>query len=245
MFTLSNNLVLYIDEPTRITSTTATILDQFISNIPGSVKDVEVLAPISTCDHCPIKMTVLLKSKFNKPRCYYRHIWQYNNADFDMFRHQLQNTDWDVCFDDDINKSCANWTTTFLNVARQCIPNKVVTIHPCDKIFFTAELRRLRRKKNRLHRTAKEKNTLHHWTQFRETRNIYNLKIREAKSKAELKNAELLKDPNNINAKKWWKLAMAFIRKDDEQASCYPPLIVNDDLIMKTKQKLKHSICIL
>ena len=80
-FFVSNNFKIHVNEPTRITPTTATILDQFITNISDMVKNVEVLDPISTCDHCPIRSTVIMKHKFKKPKAYTRHIWQYNLAD--------------------------------------------------------------------------------------------------------------------------------------------------------------------
>ena len=86
LFTLSNNLTIHVNEPTRITPTTSTILDQFLSNVPCSLKNIEVLAPIGNCDHCPIKSTLTLRHKFNKPKCFQRHIWQYSLADFELFR---------------------------------------------------------------------------------------------------------------------------------------------------------------
>ena len=237
LFTLSNNMLMHVNEPTRITATSATILDQFISNLPCSLKNVEVLAPIGNCDHCPIRATLLLKNKFNKPKCYNRHIWQYHLADFDDFRHQLHITDWDSCMVDSIDKTCSNWTTTFLNIARQCIPNKTVVIRPNDKIFFTPELRKLRRKKNRLHRRAKQLNTVFHWSQFREARNYYNLKIKEAKINHEVKQASELKHSDNIHPKKWWKIAKSFIKKDADKGSCYPPIKVNGDIVTDDKEK--------
>ena len=238
LFTLSNNRSLCILKNLQeLTSKSATILDQIISNIPCSLRNVEVLDPISTCDHCPIRASVFLKHKFNKPKCYHRHIWQYNLADYNLFRQQLGSVDWNTCLEGDINESCSRWTTTFLNIARQCIPNKVVIIRPNDKLFFTPELRRLRRKKNRMHKLAKKKNTCHYWSLFREIRNNYNSKIKEAKINEEIKNAENLKDPENLNSKKWWKLAKSFIKKDADRSSCYPPLNVNDELITDDIEK--------
>ena len=212
LFTQSNNFTTHVNEPTRITPNSATILDQFISNLPLSLKNVEVLDPIGSCDHCVIRATLHFKNKFNKPKCYKRHIWQYKLADMEEFKHKLNSADWDHCFSDDINESCNKWTSTFLNIARECIPNKVVTIRPCDKLFFSPELRQLRRKKNRLHKNAKKYNTLYHWTCFREARNAYNSKIKEAKANAEIKHSEELLDYSNIFPKKWWKIAKYFIK---------------------------------
>jgi len=94
------------------------------------LKKVEVLDPIVICDHCPIRSTILMKHKFNKPRTYTRHIWQYHLADFEYFKTQLESTDWDVCFSyKNIDTVCAAWTSTSFNIASECIPNKIVTIH--------------------------------------------------------------------------------------------------------------------
>ena len=154
------------------------------------VKNVEVLDPISTCDHCPIRCTVKMKHKFKKPKAYTRQIWQYNLADFQAFKTQLESADWDECFSyDTVDSICDAWTDTFLNVARVCIPNKIVTIRPGDKIFFTSQLRRLRRKKNKLHRLAKSSNTAKCWSDFREASNYHTLRIKESKLKASEKNA--------------------------------------------------------
>jgi len=116
----ANNFTLHVDKPTRITPTTATILDQFISNVPSLVCNVGVLDPISTCDHCPIKASFKMRNKYNKPKAYKRHIWQYHKADFNEFRQKLLEVDWEACFlYDDIDRVCEAWGGTFLNHCRK------------------------------------------------------------------------------------------------------------------------------
>ena len=68
--------------------------------------------------------------------------------------------------------------------------------------FFTPDLRRMRRKKNILHRIAKRLNTVESWTHFREHRNLYNQAIKDAKANDEKKQAESLSKPENISQKK-------------------------------------------
>ena len=47
----------------------------------------------------------------------------------------MYNYDWDNCFNigniDDIANA---WTNSFLYIARECIPNKIVKIYPSDKL---------------------------------------------------------------------------------------------------------------
>ena len=238
LFVASNNFTTHITKPTRITPLVATILDQFISNVPSLVCNVEVLDPIATCDHCPIRVSVRMKNKYNKPQAFKRHIWLYNQADFNVFRERLLQVEWEACFDlGDIDRVCEAWTSRVLNVARECIPNKVVTIRPRDKLFFTAELGQLRRKKNRAHKKAKSLNTQFYWEKFRGIRNTYNGKLKETKINAELQKANDLKNFENIPPKKWWNLAKSYLKKDKSDCSQFPPLKVNDNVICDEKDK--------
>jgi hypothetical protein len=54
------------------------------------------------------------------------------NADFDKLTTLIKDTDWDSKFLDavDINQATENFTSTFLNHVRACVPKKSVTIRP-------------------------------------------------------------------------------------------------------------------
>ena len=150
----------------------------------------------------------------------------------------MRNADWDVCFEDgDTDRACEAWSDTFLNMARECIPNKVVTIRPSDKTFFTSELRHLRRKKNRAHRKAKNLNTPHYWEKFRTARNFYNGKIKDAKVADEQCRAKNLQDTDKLPPKKWWKLAKSFIKTDKSRNSLYPPINRDGQTICDDQEK--------
>ena len=234
-FCISNNLTIHVHEPTRFTPTTATIIDQFLSNIPNCISDIKVLAPISVCDHCPIRCTLRLKHKYCLPKAYQRHIWDYKATDVANFRDQLFNADWESCFQhENIDSKCEAWTSTFLNIARNCIPNKIITVRPGDKTFFTPELRRLRRKKNRVHRKAVTTNKIEHWRQFRVIRNDYNNRIKRAKSDLEDKRVRDIGDPG-IDSKTWWKLAKTFVH--GEKNHSIPTLSVDGYELTSDKEK--------
>ena len=179
--------------------------------------------------------TLALKSQYNRPKAFQRHIWDYKSTNIPEFKKKLYDTDFDECFTfESIEKISESWT--FLNVARQYIPNKVVTVRMCDKAFFTSELRKLRRKKNHFHQRAKCSNNAQHWELFRNIRNTYNDKIKEAKLVCEKKKAAFLQDQNNRNSKKWWQLAKSFIQKDSNKSS-YPPIKVGNAVICDDKEK--------
>jgi hypothetical protein len=44
--------------------------------------------------------------------------------------------------EDDINSACSNFTKTFLNITKTCIPTREVTIRSDDKVWFDSDLRR-------------------------------------------------------------------------------------------------------
>ena len=116
-FALQNHLSIHIDEPTRITDTTATILDQFVSNMSDLIQYTEVLPPVSssqsTTDHCTI--TACLNFKTGKQKCFTRHIWDYKNADFSSFRSALLSNDWNKCFaSDSIDEITELWSNNLL-----------------------------------------------------------------------------------------------------------------------------------
>ena len=100
-----------------------------------------------------------------------------------------------------MDESCNSWTETFLTVARNCIPNKVVTVRPSDKPFYTSDLRKKRRKKNIAHRKAKKTNAPADWENFRKLRNDYNDSIKTAKANSEKSMANSLRDRETLSPK--------------------------------------------
>ena len=90
--------------------------------------------------------------------------------------------------------ACSKWNETFLNLAREYIPNKVIKIRTDDKPWYNSELRRLSGKKKNLHHKAKQTNSPADWNNFRMIRNLYTGKIREAASKYKAELALKLND---------------------------------------------------
>ena len=237
VFCRTNEMTCHINEPTRITNNTATILDQFVCPLTTYLSDACVYAPIGSSDHCVIHVVLKVNKNYLKPKPYTRHIWLYDTADFNEFRNELMNVNWDECFSDaiDVNQVCNLWTEKFLTTARNCIPNKIVRIYPDDKPFYNAELRKKRRKKNIAHRKAKKSNSPTDWEQFRKLRNEYNESIKAAKLKNEKDRASMLRDRETLSPKKWWRLAKSFLKKD--KSPTFPPLKVGEDLVCDDEGK--------
>ena len=52
----------HINEPTRITEYTATILDQCLNNMPYFFQDVSVLSSFSDSDHCTMNGKIMFQT---------------------------------------------------------------------------------------------------------------------------------------------------------------------------------------
>ena len=147
----------------------------------------------------------------------------YNKANFDDFRTALSDYNWNTCFSgDSIHEICDSWTSAFLNIASQFIPNKMITVRPKDSPWYTTELRNMKRRLDRLHKKAKNSNNPEHWALFREVRNQYCRSLKNAENEYEIKISNKLKDNTNFNPKMWWKIAKSFLGCNYDNH--YPPI---------------------
>ncbi len=71
---------------------------------------------------------------------------------------------------------------SIINAASDTIPNKLVTIRPNDIPWFNNNIRKLLRKRKKVHKKAKLANTESAWSKFRKLRNEVTKLIRKCKS---------------------------------------------------------------
>ena len=219
LFCTTNFLVPHVHEPTRITNNTSSCLDQIISNMPAYVQEPQVLPPIANCDHCVVSTTILFKHK--KELAYKRLIWDYGKANFDLFRSKLRQISWEDSFvSNDINQCCTAWTEIFLQIAKESIPNKEVTIRPNDLPWYTSALRQERRKMMRLYSKAKNCNNVltrdAMWTTYNHFRNQYQEHLRLAEEDYNKKLNNSLKNSKMKN-KAWWRTVKHFLNRNHRQ----------------------------
>jgi hypothetical protein len=224
------DLTCLINEPTRYSSSKNSILDQILCNVPEKIKQVRVEEPVSFNDHC----TIIAEIKILKPKIesYTRLMWSFRSADFNLFRDRLLafNNDFnDLYINNDIDYLVDFWTRKFLEISKNIVPNKIVTVRPNDKPWFNNYLRRLLRQKTRMHNKAKKMDNPHYWNKFRQIRNSYFKKIKQAKKEYEDQKLTLLRESPSNNPKKWWQLLKDLMQTTKTES--IPPLIVDDTLI--------------
>ena len=142
------NLTNVIEKPTRITEHSSTLLDPIIisDSVHYSYSDV-LKVPSDISDHdASIIFIECPKFQISFQR------WLYERTDHGIFSSKLDTVDWIALLSDleDVDEMCNTFTETFLRVARECIPTKMVTVRNSDRPWFNSELRRETRKRDRI-----------------------------------------------------------------------------------------------
>ena len=167
------------------------------------MNNVCVMPPLATSYHCQITSNISLC--IQKQTCITRLVWFYSRADRNGLKEVIIDYDWNICFTtDDINQISSRFTESFLNLARQFIPNKVVTIRPHDKPWYNNVLRALRRRRDRLFHKARSNNTFDSWQNYRECRSFYVSELKSAKEEYEIRQGSKL-DSSSISGHSWWQ----------------------------------------
>ena len=121
-----------------------------------------------------------------------------------------------------------------MNIADKFIPNRIVTVKKDDAPWISNKIKRLIRRKNRVHRKAKLKNTPYQWEKFRKIRNKCNSAVAVAKtSYYESISAKILaEDPKTKN---WWNLIKSLLGNRNKKP--IPPLKINNEFITDDTEK--------
>ena len=237
-FNSHNHLTSHINEPTRITNISQCCLDRAVSNMSDLVKDTHILAPLLQNDHCTIGIT--LKFQTSNKQSYKRLMWDYDKADWVGLNNYISNIQWNVVCGDfsDIDPAAENWSGAILEAAKMFIPNRIVTVRRNDKPWYNSNLRRAKRKVDRIHKRAKLTNHDQAWVNYRRMRNDYIQNCRDAEKKHD--NDQRIKLSNcTFSTKKCWNLYKSIVGLSGDTTKSCPALSHNDKVITDSKVKAK------
>ena len=84
-----------------------------------------------------------------------REIWQYENIDLELFNNKMNEINWNemIGFLNDVDDMVEEFTKLFLDIARQSIPTKTITVRDYDKPWFNNEIRKEIRLRDRLRKS--------------------------------------------------------------------------------------------
>ena len=217
-----------IDQPTHFTEKSATLIDIIlVSNkqhlLSSGVTDPFLDQPVRY--HCPI-FGIFKFSKY-KSKSFTRHIWHYEQGNYNQMRERASAVSWEDLQHDDISIYANNIFTTIDNIARDCIPNRIVRIKHTEPPWITSSIKSFIRKRKRAYKKARRTNLIEHWEFFKGTRNKVISMIRKAKDSFHQQLSDKLKS-HKLCSKDWWSTMKHFINSNS--TSTIPPLEHDDSI---------------
>ena len=130
-----------INEPTHIQSSSSSCIDLFFTDQPNLSVNCGVHASLHpNCHH------QIVYSRFNLdiyyPPPYQRLIWDYKKADATKIRKALDSVNWERLFDKkNVNAQVLKLNETTLNVFRNYVPSKYLTIDDKDPVWMNETIK--------------------------------------------------------------------------------------------------------
>ena len=100
-----------------------------------------------------------------------RHIWNYDQGNYDLLRNKATSFDWDYVRDNDTNIYANIIHTTLTSITNECIPNRCINVKPSEPPWINLTIKRHIRKWKRAYRKAKRTNSEVDWKKFKLLRN--------------------------------------------------------------------------
>ena len=228
------------DTPTRFSPTgrtKATLLDFVISNVDELVSDITVLPHVS--DHCPVLLTVTtqLLTDDNAPPDML--VPDFTHINFDALREHLWNQ---LLLESIEGSTCIEsaWFTSYNYFCRSVqlfVPTQkpVSKKRRLDKPWYTSDLFKLCRKKDKTVRSAKRQNTVQAWVSYRLARNYYHAPFRRQKVQFYTDFSNLLN--NEHNSYRWWQQAKRLSNISVKKTAVIPDLIDGSGLASSDTEK--------
>ena len=230
-----NNLTQLINEPTRITMTTARCIDLILTSNHEIVSESSVLPPICS-DHHLTRVKLRLKKKTQSKIT--RTILNYSKLNKETFVEKLAEIDFiDYFTNNTVHNSAMFLSESLIEIAKQCMPVKIVKIRENSPDWYDESVASLREEKYFIHYLAKQVNTAHLWEIFRKVRNAYTDLIRKKKKEHLDKLDNRISNRENFGTKQWWKLVNNFLKNKNATINEIPPLVENNEIHHSNTEK--------
>ena len=169
---LSSNLEQLIHQPTRYAESNevANLRDLALVSNVAMVENSGVFPSFSRIDHIPIFVSLKIEPPSTSKQTI--QCWDYRQTDTDKLTRLLMDTDWDSLLDCDVDNATENLTDALLTAAKATIPFKVFTRNSNNKPWFNLELKCQIRRRDRLFKIAKKRDTPQDWERWRRQRNL-------------------------------------------------------------------------
>ena len=159
------NLTQLVEEPTRITEHSRTLIDVILTTTENNVKQT-VTIPSSISDHDIVMSTLALKKCRSKPT--YVSVRSFRNYDKDAFCKDISNAPWSIIENlKDVNESLNGFDSLFNEILDQHAPIKKVKVPVRPNPFVTEEIRVLMRCRDRWRKFSRKSGDSIAWSNYR------------------------------------------------------------------------------
>lgn len=188
-----------IEKPTRITSTSKSLIDIILTNNTDNIKNT-IIAPLSIGDHELVGCVRKLHCKKYTSKTTYAR--DYKNYEPAKVIFEVKKVNWGSLYScKNVELAATIFTTTLKNIFDKHAPYKTKVIKEKPAPWLKADLRKLMDKRDKALRKARKTKLLVHFEIFKKLRNKCNGKLKEAKRKY---HRNLIND-NKGNPRKFWK----------------------------------------
>ena len=87
---------------------------------------------LSLSDHLGVSIVLKCNSSRRSTPTTFRRVWMYHNADFSQAPDIIRQTAWDSLLSDDLDHSTELWTKKFLDIMKECIPHRDLSLKRCN-----------------------------------------------------------------------------------------------------------------
>lgn len=210
----SLNLTQLITSPTRVTKQSSTLLDVILASNTNIVSESEVIEN-HISDHYVICTVLNLKLPKRKPTFVITRSYRdYNPV---MFLEDLAKVQWGHnSLIDDVNGKLNHFNSNFLSVLESHAPIKTIKIRHRHCPFVDDEVKEAMKKRNRLHKLARQTNNITDWENFRLSRGEVKTRLREAEGKYVQNEIYNNKSPNAM-----WKVVRKCVPRNGTSKPVY------------------------
>ena len=165
------------------------------------IEKVGVLPPVNS-DHCCT--FVEIKNTGPVQTCFRRTLYNYSKLNEERFLDKGRNTDWnDIVTSGTVDMVAELISKEIMKIGIACMPVKTITVKENDTPWITEEIKKLIKKKQKIHALAKTLDSVWSWNLFKRTRNHLVDLIRKRKGEYQKDLENKINAQVNFGTKDW------------------------------------------
>ena len=152
LLTSSNGFSQLISEPTHVQANSSSCIDLIFTDQPNLSVNLGVHSSLHLYCHRQIVYSTF-NLNIHYPLSYQRLVWNYKKVDSANIRKALDSVNFERLFDQkDLNTQVITLNETILNVVRNYVPNKYITIDDKDPVWMNETIQSKIKTKNKLYK---------------------------------------------------------------------------------------------